>query len=137
MASKKNQKKNSTPKAEKLGKGVVRHLSPEEGWRFLYVRKGEDLFSSQHEEIQHLNSQVKVLRQSATLILDKAASLEDFGREVTKRIQAQQALWDSGHAAFRKQLNLPENAVVTHNPERGVFEIRVKPPAPPPPPKLA
>jgi len=110
---------------------VVRNLTAEEGWRFLFIRKGDEMLNEQMAEVNTVVHVVKSLKDAATLLTDKAATLEQIGQEKLKRIQAQRELWNATHSAFREKLNLPDNSRVTHNSKTNVFDVVMLPPPQP------
>ena len=110
---------------------VVRHLTSEEGWRFLFIRKGDELLSEQTAEVSTVAHVVRSLKDAAALLMDKAATLDQIGQEKLKRIQAQRELWNSTHGAFREKLNLPDDSRVGYNPKTGLFDVTMLPPTQP------
>lgn len=121
----------SGPKKERSESEAVRHLTLEEGWRFLYVRKGDEMLNEQVEDLHVMKKQAEALRSSAALLVEKAEALEKIAEEKAKRINAQRDLWNSTHDAFRKKLNLPAQAKVGFDFAKEIFTVVMPPPHPP------
>lgn len=121
-------------KKKKVGKntpqivpGSGRTLTAEEGWRFFYVRKGDELLRSQLDDLGVMRSQAKALREAAAGLEEKAASLDRIAEEKQKRIMAEGELWDGKHEMFRKKLSLPEGAQVQHDASNDKFAVVMLP----------
>lgn len=137
MAGRKKKGKKAAPKVvpgsgegkeEPERSNVVRHLTAEEGWRFLFVRKGDELLNEQTADVNSVAGLAKSLEDAAALLTEKANTLKQIAQEKLKRLQAQRELWNNTHASFRRQLDLPEGCTVTYNAKTNVFDVIMLPP---------